>query len=169
MKANSSYPEQYTYTSSRGLHLNRIHGYDAQLNSVFVGMSNYSKCWIVVLMTSSGLEQREGSHSRPGPSLTRGPDVSLSGESVESLCEVALEKALSLGSVSAMSDRLSISSSGCVKIQSSARSRLLFWNSPNNTVHEINLITSQMIIFLSCTWKRCNRGWGLLSLLPYDG
>lgn len=67
------------------------------------------------------------SHSRPGPSLTRGPVVSLSGDSVESLCEFALENALSLGSVSAMSERASLSSSsGWVKIQSSARSRLLF-------------------------------------------
>lgn len=66
-------------------------------------------------------------HLRPGPSLTLGPDVSLSGDSVESLCELPLEKALSLGSVSAMSERASLSSSsGCVKIQSSARSRLLF-------------------------------------------
>lgn len=73
---------------------------------------------------------RSSSNSRPGPSLIRGPDVSLSGDSVESLCELALEKALSLGSVSAMSDRASLSSSsGWVKIQSSARSRLLFWKS----------------------------------------
>lgn len=65
---------------------------------------------------------------RPGPSLTRGPVASLSGESVGSLWEFAFEKALSLGSVSAMSDAASLSSSsGWVKIQSSARSRLLFW------------------------------------------
>lgn len=72
------------------------------------------------------------SHSRPGPSLTLGPDASPSGDSVESLCELALEKALSLGSVSAMSERasLSSSSSGWVKIQSRARSRLLFCKMP---------------------------------------
>lgn len=71
------------------------------------------------------------SHSRPGPSLTLGPDASPSGDSVESLCELALEKALSLGSVSAMSERASLSSSsGWVKIQSRARSRLLFCKMP---------------------------------------
>lgn len=72
-------------------------------------------------------------HSRPGPSLTLGPDASPSGDSVESLCE--LEKALSLGSVSAMSERasLSSSSSGWVKIQSRARSRLLFCKMPKAT------------------------------------
>lgn len=66
---------------------------------------------------------------RPGPSLIRGPATSLSGDSVASLWELALEKPLlSLGSVSAMSERASPSSgSGWVKIQSSARSRLLFW------------------------------------------
>lgn len=54
--------------------------------------------------------------------------TSLSGESVESLWEFVLEKALSFGPTSAMSDAASLSSSsGCVKIQSSARSRLLFW------------------------------------------
>lgn len=71
------------------------------------------------------------SHSRPGPSLIRGSEASWSGDSVESLCVLALEKALSLGSVvSAMSDRASLVSSSSlsvwVKIQSSARSRLLF-------------------------------------------
>lgn len=66
-------------------------------------------------------------HLRPGPSLIRGPVVSLSGDSVASLWEFALEKPLSLGSVSAMSERASLSSgSGWVKIQSSALSRLLF-------------------------------------------
>lgn len=74
------------------------------------------------------LELSIAQYSRPGPSLTRGPDASLSGDSVESLCELALEKVLSLGSVSAMSERASLSSSsGWVKIQSSARSKLLFW------------------------------------------
>ncbi|TNN69089.1 hypothetical protein EYF80_020672 [Liparis tanakae] len=63
------------------------------------------------------------SHSRPGPSLTRGPDASRSGDSVASLCELALKNALSFGSVSAMSERASLSStSGWMKIQSSARS-----------------------------------------------
>lgn len=67
-------------------------------------------------------------HLRPGPSLIRGPVVSLSGDSVASLWEFALEKPLSLGSVSAMSESASLSSSGSgwVKIQSSALSRLLF-------------------------------------------
>lgn len=66
-------------------------------------------------------------HLRPGPSLIRGPVVSLSGDSVASLWEFALEKPLSLGSVSAMSESASLSSgSGWVKIQSSALSRLLF-------------------------------------------
>lgn len=66
-------------------------------------------------------------HLRPGPSLTRGPLVSLSRDSVASLWEFALEKPLSLGSASAVSERASLSSgSGWVKIQSSALSRLLF-------------------------------------------
>jgi len=86
------------------------------------------------------------SHSRPGPSLTRGPDASRSGDSVESLCELALENALSFGSVSAMSERASLAStSGWMKIQSSARSRLLFWKHVLSLKHKFLVNQTQNV------------------------
>ena len=99
------------------------------LLSCYISFKSNILYYETVTWADRRVREREmaSSHSRPGPSLTRGPVMSLSGDSVESLCEFALENALSLGSVSAMSERASLSSSsGWVKIQSSARSRLLF-------------------------------------------